>query len=342
MDRVHPVVSILLPLYNGERYLDEAIRSVLKQSFSDWELIVQDDCSTDRGLDLVKQYKDPRIIHGANAHNLHIAGTLNAALTRANGKYIQLLAQDDRLLPDCLSTFVSMMERHSGVGFSFCAPYLIDVNGNRLMAASHAWDNQYKDTDEVCGSALALLLLFNYGCLPGCISTVMIRRECVEKVGPFDSSYRICLDWDLWIRLARAFKVGFVRGRMVEIRSHMGQESQNPHNIKERILETYRCLAILENALPVAFKRRLRWGRKKRYAAEFLHQSVRAFLAGHLGKAINLLRIVRSHDGLLVPFAFWTSGLPKRILRRVLGRGSIELRAAFDPEWFREQIVRYR
>jgi len=122
----------------------------------------------------------------------------------------------------------------------------------------------------------------------------------------------------------------------------MGQESQNPHNIKERILETYRCLAILENALPAAFKRRLRWGRKKRYAAEFLHQSVRAFLAGHLEKAINLLRIVRSHDGLLVPFVFWTSGLPKRILRRVLGRGSIELRAAFDPEWFREQIVRYR
>src|SRR3989442_15185625 len=138
MDRVHPVVSILLPLYNGERYLDEAIRSVLKQSFSDWELIVQDDCSTDRGLDLVKQYKDPRIIHGANAHNLHIARTLNAALTRANGKYIQLLAQDDRLVRDCVSTFVSMMERHSGLGFSFCAPYLIDVNGNRLMAASPA------------------------------------------------------------------------------------------------------------------------------------------------------------------------------------------------------------
>ena len=335
---MRPAVSILMPLYNGERYIGEAIQSVLSQSFSDWELIVQDDCSTDGGLDVVKQHKDARIIYGANAHNLHIAGTLNAAFARANGQYVQLLGQDDRLLPDCLATHVRFMETHTKPGFSFCPPFVIDAAGQRMMEASHAWDEQYENTDEVCDPSVALLLLFNYGCLPGSISTVMIRRNHLEMVGGFDSSYRICLDWNLWIRLARIFGFGFVMDRLVEIRSHLDQESRNPNRMRDRITETFRCLALLEDSLDPSLEPALRWGRKRRYAAEFMHQVYWALMHGQVQEAIDLFRMIQAYDGTIIPLGFWMWDLRRRLVRKLSGKGNIEIRMAFNSKWLRAQI----
>ena len=340
--RMQPIASILLPVYNGERYLSGAIESVFSQSFRDWELIVQDDCSTDRTEALVKQYSNPRIMFAHNHRHLHIAASLNAALRRAKGKYIQLLGQDDRLLPDYLAVQVRFMETHPQVGFSFCAPFVIDAGGNRLMDASRAWDEQYSNTDEVCQRYIALLLLFNYGCLPGNISTVMIRRECLDEVGGFDTSHRICLDWHLWIRLARIGGFGFVKERLVEIRNHMGQESRNPDRLRDRIVETYRCLGLLEDSLPSDLAKALWLGRKKRYAAEFMHQIIHRLLTGYVRESIDLLEIISDNDGILVPLGFWMCELPRRAMRRVMGRGSIALRAAFNPKWLREQAARCR
>lgn len=339
---MQPTVSILLPVYNGEQYVRQAIKSVLEQSFCDWELIIQDDCSTDKTVSLVNEFSDPRVFVSCNEHNLHIAGNLNAALSRARGRFIQLLAQDDRLLPNCLATQVKFMESHPEIGFSFCTPFLINETGERLVNGSHAWDAQYRDTPEICESYLGILLLFNYGCLPGSISTVIIRRHCLEQIGGFDTTYRICLDWDLWIRLARTSGFGFVKKRLTEIREHAKQESRNPSRVRDRIVETYRCLDLLQKSLPVKLTRALCYGRKKRYGVEFMHQTIQTLLAGHLQQGLDYFRVVQSKDGFLIPFVLWAKDLPKRALRRILGGGSIELRAAFKSEWLRKQVARGR
>lgn len=331
-----------MPVYNGAAYVGEAIESVLCQSFPEWELIVQDDCSTDGSESVVKQYKDPRIVFARNSYRIHIAGTLNAALHQARGKYIQLLGQDDHLLPNYLAVQFRYMEDHSQVGFSFCAPYVIDIAGRRLLNASYAWDRQYNDTDEVCQSNVAMLLLFNYGCLPGNISTVMIHRESLEEVGGFNTRYRICLDWELWIKLAQNSGFGFIKERLVEIRSHREQESQNPNRLKDRIKESYECLDLLQRFLPAKMDRALRFGRKGRYGEEFLHQTLRVFLAGRIREGINLLGIIYTNDGILLPFTFWLARFPKRIIRRALQKGSFEVRSAFDSKWLRKQIESFR
>ena len=105
--------SVCIPTYNAAHLLEEAIASVLAQTFADFELVIQDDCSTDKTFQVVNQFSDPRISYQINDSNLGIFGNLNAVCARAEGRYLKILCNDDTLSPWCLETIHDQLEQSS-------------------------------------------------------------------------------------------------------------------------------------------------------------------------------------------------------------------------------------
>ncbi|MBU1890775.1 glycosyltransferase family 2 protein [Patescibacteria group bacterium] len=112
-----PKISVIMCAYNEERHIDEAIQSILKQSFSDFEFIIVDDCSTDKTSQIIKRYKDQdqRIIVLTNENNLGLAGSKNRALGIAKGKYIAIMDADDISLPERLQLEYNYLESHPDI-----------------------------------------------------------------------------------------------------------------------------------------------------------------------------------------------------------------------------------
>lgn len=125
------LVSIIMPTYNCGRFIHESIRSVLAQTYKDWELIIVDDCSTDNTAEIVGQYTDPRIRYMRNERNMGAALTRNRALREAKGRYIAFLDSDDLWLPEKLEKQIAFMEQN-GYAFTYHEYTEIDEDSKPL------------------------------------------------------------------------------------------------------------------------------------------------------------------------------------------------------------------
>ena len=113
------LVSIITPMYNAQKYIAQTMDSVLAQTYSNWEMIIMDDCSTDSCPEIVKEYcrKDSRIKYFKNKENQGVSGTRNAAMQKATGRYLAFLDSDDLWRSDKLEKQLQLMEN---TGCSFC------------------------------------------------------------------------------------------------------------------------------------------------------------------------------------------------------------------------------
>ena len=121
-ENIKVTVSVLMTAYNREKYIGEAIESVLNSKYQDFELIIVDDCSSDRTLEIAKAYEktDPRIKVYHNSTNLGQFANRNKAASYAQGKYLKYLDSDDSIIPECLQEMVDAMEKYSDAGMGFC------------------------------------------------------------------------------------------------------------------------------------------------------------------------------------------------------------------------------
>ena len=117
------LVSIIMPAYNSGRFIEQSIRSVLSQTYTDWELLIVDDCSTDDTTSIVASFKDKRIHYQRNEHNMGAALSRNKAIQAAKGKYIAFLDADDKWLPTKLEKQVGFMQKNN-IPMSYTAYYI--------------------------------------------------------------------------------------------------------------------------------------------------------------------------------------------------------------------------
>ena len=179
-----PVVSVLLPVYNGADFIADAISSVLSQSFDDFELIIRDDRSTDQTREIVQKFTDKRIIFVENNVNFGLFGNFNACFELSSSAFIQLFSQDDIMHRKCLESQLSLFRKYDSAAMVYCGVRSIDTSGCVSSATS------YDGMPELVGRELYISLSAHYGALPASISTVMIRREVLKEVGTFDSGMK--------------------------------------------------------------------------------------------------------------------------------------------------------
>jgi len=192
-----PAVSVIMAVYNGAEYVEDAIESILEQTCSDFEFIIINDGSTDRTHEIICKYNDPRI-RLINQENTGLTRALNVGLSLARGRYIARIDADDISLPERLEKQVALFEKNKDVvlqGSLFC---LINVKNGRLYF-KHLPNTERK-----------LRLFLALRGTPFRHSTVMFRRSVVEKVGVYNEKYVTAQDYEYWIRIAAQHRIAML------------------------------------------------------------------------------------------------------------------------------------
>jgi glycosyltransferase involved in cell wall biosynthesis len=201
-----PKVSVVMSVYNGEKYLREAVDSVLGQTFRGFEFIIVDDGSTDRTWAVLQSYDDPRIVPLRNEENIGLTQSLNKALAVASGEYIARMDADDVSLPERLEKQVAYLDAHPEVGLLGTWVEIMGERGERLSVLRRPMDPPF-----IKWSLLFDNYLFH--------STVMYRRSLVEKLGGYNTS-RYAQDYDLWSRMSFETQIAKLPEALVRWRRH--------------------------------------------------------------------------------------------------------------------------
>ncbi|MEP2446776.1 MAG: glycosyltransferase [Balneola sp.] len=197
------LVSIITPVYNGQDFLDRSIKSVLAQTYENWELLLIDDGSSDNSVQIIKYYlEDNRIKLLRNQSNSGIPTTRNKGIENSTGEFIALLDQDDEWLPHKLEKQVNkFLEIDDSFGLIYSN---VEVRTDQGILA-----DQKKEIEPEASiqSNLELMLSRNLITSP----TAMVKRKALEEVGLFDESIRWGGDdYDLWIRIAHKYKFDYI------------------------------------------------------------------------------------------------------------------------------------
>ncbi len=303
--RVAPGVSVCLPVYNGANYVADAIRSVLRQSWADLELVVQDNCSTDATPAVLESFQDARLSVERNATNVGLVGNINRAIERSRGEYVHLLCHDDVLAPTCLEEQVRFLDAHPSVAAVFTWADAIDATGESI---GPMFLDRLMPEPEILSPSKAAVFLYGKGCTPH-ISTAMVRRAALT---PFDASFKGCLDWAKWVEISAHADIAIIRKILASIRLH---DTNLTHRVKQfHAEEMYRVLEMLEPRLPADFPAvRVR---RRFYGATELAYAMWLALNGRVDVAREIVNVIRSRDPLLpIALAFLRSR-PAWIKRR--------------------------
>ncbi|MBU5614580.1 glycosyltransferase [Geomonas azotofigens] len=202
-----PKVSVIMSVYNSERFLRQAIDSILAQSFRDFEFIIIDDGSTDGSAAIIRSYDDARI-RIITQDNVGLTKSLNKAMKMAAAEYLARQDADDISEPGRLAKQVAVLDAD---------PATVLVSGN-LRYFSEAWSSATESNRAVPPLLVKWLLLF-YNHVGG-HSQVMFRRDVAVKLGGYDEGIRYSQDYDLWLRLAEAGGVTIVPEVLLNFRHH--------------------------------------------------------------------------------------------------------------------------
>lgn len=219
---MNPRVTVFIPVYNREHYIGEAIRSSLAQTFSDFELLVVDDGSTDRTREVVASFGDPRIRLVCNEGNRGIPYTRNRGLELARGDYIALLDSDDASHPERLTRQVAFLDRHPDYAEIGSWGRAMDANGRSLPAI------QYRPVapDDVKVEFLFRCAIKN--------RSVMGRTAILRAYG-YREDYARCQDYDMHVRIAREHRIGNLPQMLVRGREHPGRFTGATQDLGRRI-----------------------------------------------------------------------------------------------------------
>ncbi|MBW0000518.1 MAG: glycosyltransferase [Verrucomicrobia bacterium] len=206
-----PAVSFVIPCYKLAHLLRECVDSILCQSYKNFEVLVMDDCSPDNTAEVARSFQDARVRYIRNDPNLGHLRNYNKGIGLSRGRYVWLISADDYLRkPYVLEKYVDVLERHPNVGYAFCPGFGVrDGVETRLLGCYRA----RADHDRIIAGHVLLkkLLQSNFILTP----SVIVRRECYEKISLFELSMPWVGDWYLWCLFALFYDVAYFADRMV-------------------------------------------------------------------------------------------------------------------------------
>lgn len=231
----NPQISVVMPVYNGEKYLSQAINSILTQSFKDFEFIIIDDNSTDNSLKILNQFAktDKRIIILRNKENLRATKTLNVGLKKARGQYIARMDADDWSYPNRFQRQFKFMEKHPDIGVSGST---IEICNKDLKVKNL---RRYPLDD-----ASARKIIFRYS--PFAHPVTFWRKDMLDKVGGYNEAIPLSQDYELYFRIGKICKFGNLPDTLLKLRTHEDSSSIIRGRYQEQFALYTRIKAYLE------------------------------------------------------------------------------------------------
>jgi len=221
----NPLVSIIFPVYNDEKFLPDIMESILWQTYSHWELIIVDDASTDNSPAILSKYEKehPQKIRVIYKSRHSRPEAWNILYQETKGDYICVTGADDIFMPEKLAQQVEFLEKRADIALVHSEAYWINEEGKII----------YEQRIEEYPAYSIVTRLFFKNFIN--TSTVMLRKSCVEKAGGlFKEEFAGAQDYELWLRLARNFKIGFIKEPLVKYRVHE-QQLTRIHSLNQKL-----------------------------------------------------------------------------------------------------------
>jgi len=209
-----PAISVLTPVWNGLPYIKECVDSVLQQEFQDWELVISDNCSTDKTRDYLDTLTDPRIRVYKQEKNLGIVGNLNFLFAKASAPVAHLLCADDYFYPGALGLILREWETlPADTAF-------ISSNWKTIIEHSITARYSYYVLPRRLDPKTSQLAFFLFGNFPGNLSNVTCNVEMVRESGGFKEGMKMAGDFEIWARIARSKGMALTDSETVYVRRH--------------------------------------------------------------------------------------------------------------------------
>lgn len=308
-----PLVSFVIPTYNYADFVGKALDSLLGQTLVDLELIIIDDASTDDTQRVLERYRqDPRVLvvrHTSNRGNIR---TYNEGLAMARGEYIGLLSADDVCLrPDAVARQAAVFHSDPQVGFVYSGQAWVDESGRLLMVNQRSPVDQIREGLEEFKD----LIFTNY--VPA--SGTLVRRACHEQLGYYDERLPDAGDWELWLRIATRYRVGYIAEPLYGWRLHganMHHRTVTPAQAtREHVLTLRMAFAGLPSSAPDVIRRLRRAALRQVRLSSVDWDKGHGRTARAWGQVLHGLR--HSPDLLLARRFYWV--LAKLIIVTLLG-----------------------
>ena len=276
-------VSVIMPVLNGEQYLCQSLDSLAAQTYTNLEVVLVNDGSTDRTCEIAESYENRlniRLLHHASCQG--IAASVNDGIGNATGEFIAFLDHDDLLLPHMLQTQVQYLEQHPDAGMVHSDFQTIDAEGT-VVEASVA---RCRDRKRPSGKVFRELFLDSFIVA----NTVLIRKECFDRLGGFDEKM-IWGDYHMWLRIARHYEVHYVPDVLAQYRQHSSQSTRSLTPLGEN--EEPIVVRVLRNILELYPDARRELGEKtvqQRFSALYFGGAYYAFELRDFACARSYLR----------------------------------------------------
>jgi glycosyltransferase involved in cell wall biosynthesis len=226
-----PKVSVVMAVYNGAQYVQQATDTILDQTFTDLELVIVDDGSTDETLQILRSFRDPRLVLVQNEQNLGLAKSLNWGIHISRGEYIARQDADDLSYPHRLEKQVAVLDVHPEVGAVGTRAEWVDDRFGILQVWPPPADN----------AAIQETLLRHCCLIHG---STMYRRRAIQELGGYDTAMRTGQDYDLWLRMAETWDLVCLPDVLYIFRRHEGAVSVRREEEQMRNSEIGRTRAI--------------------------------------------------------------------------------------------------
>lgn len=221
-----PLVTVIVPAYNHENYIEDCLKSIVTQSYDNMQIIVFNDGSKDKtGLIIENFIKENKIeIEYVSKENEGLCKTLNRGLAMAKGKYIATIASDDIWLPNKIQEQVNFLETNRNIGLIYSDAYFLKGNTKTDMKYS-----DYKPKlKKIFKNSIQNINMYEHLLTENLVIalTVMIRKECFDKVGYFDEKLKY-EDYDMWLRISKVYPVAYIDNTLAYYRIHDTNISNN-------------------------------------------------------------------------------------------------------------------
>jgi GT2 family glycosyltransferase len=242
-----PTISIILTSFNHERFIRDAINSVINQTYSDWELIIWDDASTDSSHKIISEYTDPRIKLYINERNIRSAHGVNKGIFEvATGKYIAMHHSDDIWDVNKLQMQFDFLESHQQIGAVFTWAKAIDETGNNLSNKNHFYSKIFSQKNRNRYEWLRYFLLEGNAL---CHPSILIRKDCYVNLGSYSDTLAQVPDLDMWIRLCSKYEIHVLNKPLVSFRVRDNEANTSGSRPETIIRGAYENFLLLENYL---------------------------------------------------------------------------------------------
>ena len=243
---MNPKVSIILPNYNNEKYLKEAIESVLSQTYTNFELIIVDDASTDESLKIIKKFNDERIKVITSEINRHVAYASNLGIQNATGEYIAKIDSDDIWEKTKLEKQIEFMDKHKEYGVCFSKVNIIDEKSENANVKYQAIFDLFDQAKNQSQKEWLNFFLTKGNCL--CNSSSVIRRSTFENIdGFFHLAYVGAEDYELWVRMVIRYPIYILDERLVRYRWEENSKNKISGFTKEKIYSSINLQMMLKS-----------------------------------------------------------------------------------------------